>query len=82
MHDVIWRLAPITEPQNMITYWYFGDHHILEVIITWNGWTVVQAFKNIQNASKYKKDSLIERSFDEWMYSNDPQNTDFDHLPF
>ena len=50
--------------------------------MTWGGWTVVWAFNNPQN--KYKRIKGWFNQTIDWqmIFWRDPQNADFDYLPF
>ena len=52
VHEIIEILVPMTYLWNIITDWKLDGKWIVEMIMTWKGWTLLRAFKNIQYECK------------------------------
>ena len=55
MHDIIERSVSIKYLWDIINNLLRDNKYIVWMIMTWKGWTTVQAFNNIQNKCKNNK---------------------------
>ena len=82
VHVIIQILVPIAYLRNIFTDWQLGNQYIVEIVISWKGWTAVRVINNIQGECKNNTRLVWSKKSENWNYGSDPWNINFDDLSF